>query len=273
MNSSKFSNLRLDIFIKLKYSFSREYAQYLIKNGAVKINEKIVLKPGIKVLDNDIVYIDKEKFLKYVSKGGLKLEKAINEFSVSFCNKVCIDVGASTGGFTDCMLQNGATKVFAVDVGSNQLSNYLKDDKRVISLENTNIKDLKSSDFDCNIDFAVIDVSFISLDKVLLNVRNIIKEEGEIIALIKPQFEAGKSNIGKNGIVKNLKVHEKVIYNICRFCFNAGLGVFGITFSPNKGGSGNIEYLIYLKKDKKGFDYLEIDKLVKSVVLESHNTL
>lgn len=235
---------RLDVCVREKMNISRQKAQELIDNNSVTVNGKIVNKSSFKVDKNDIVEVgDTDKILKYVGRGGYKLERAVKVFDIHI-NGICVDIGSSTGGFTDCMLQNGAEKVFAVDVGSNQLADKLRSDTRVISMEDTDIRN-------ANIplaDFIGCDVSFISLTKIFGSVYNILKDTGSGVFLIKPQFEAGRENISKNGIVKNPKVHKRVISNIISNALTNGLYVKELTYSPIQGGDGNIEYLIHINK-------------------------
>lgn len=235
---------RLDVCVREKMNISRQKAQELIDNNSVTVNGKIVNKSSFKVDKNDIVEVgDTDKILKYVGRGGYKLESAVKVFDIHI-KGICVDIGSSTGGFTDCMLQNGAEKVFAVDVGSNQLADKLRSDTRVISMEDTDIRN-------ANIplaDFIGCDVSFISLTKIFGSVYNILKDTGSGVFLIKPQFEAGRENISKNGIVKNPKVHKRVISNIISNALTNGLYVKELTYSPIQGGDGNIEYLIHINK-------------------------
>ena len=187
--------------------------------------------------------------LPYVSRGGLKLEKAVKEFQLDLKDKVCTDVGSSTGGFTDCMLQNGARKVFAIDVGRGQLDWKLRQDERVVCMEKTNIRYVVPEDLGEPIDFSSIDVSFISLTKVLLPIYEYLKEGGQIVALIKPQFEAGREKVGKKGVVREKSTHVEVIEKVLEYAQTIGFSVLNLTFSPIKGPEGNIEYLVYLQKE------------------------
>nr|WP_317358835.1 TlyA family RNA methyltransferase [uncultured Tyzzerella sp.] len=238
---------RLDIAIKQKYGYSREYAKEIILKGYVYINNKNIKKPSYKVLENDTINIDKIAIPKYVSRGGFKLEKALNYFNICLQNKECIDIGASTGGFSDCMLQNGAKLVYAIDVGTNQLDYKILNNNKVVSIENIDIRNFESTQ---KFDFVSVDVSFISLKKIIYKINELIKDTGIITMLIKPQFEAGRENIDKNGIVKNKNIHIKVLQDICNFCIEQGLFVYDITYSPIKGSKGNIEYLICLNKQQ-----------------------
>ena len=211
--------------------------------------------------------------LPYVSRGGLKLEKAIANFDVMLKDKVCTDVGSSTGGFTDCMLQNGAKKVFAIDVGRGQLAWKLRQDERVVCMEKTNIRYVTQEDLGEWIDFSSIDVSFISLTKVLLPIRNYLKEDGQIVALIKPQFEAGREKVGKKGVVREKSTHYEVIELVISYAISIGFDVLALDFSPIKGPEGNIEYLVHLQRtDNPGImEELSIDW--KRVVDEAFSTL
>ena len=211
--------------------------------------------------------------LAYVSRGGLKLEKAMTHFGVTLNGKICMDVGASTGGFTDCMLQNGAVKVYSVDVGHGQLAWKLRNDERVVCMEKTNIRYVTPEDIPDRIQFASIDVSFISLTKVLDPVKELLTEDGQIVCLIKPQFEAGREKVGKKGVVREKSTHLEVIESVIAFAKSIGFGILNLEFSPIKGPEGNIEYLLYLQNhpelaDEKG---VEIDP--KMIVEEAHNTL
>ncbi|MDE6580406.1 MAG: TlyA family RNA methyltransferase [Ruminiclostridium sp.] len=236
---------RLDVELASRQMVkSRNVAQQIIKEGIVFVNDKAVVKASADVNETDKIEL-KGDLPRYVGRGGLKLEKAINEFGIDLTDKVCIDIGASTGGFTDCMLQNGARIVYAVDVGRDQLDISLKKDSRVISLEQTDIREAKGK-IPEKADFISIDVSFISLRAVLPFAVGLLKPTGAIAALIKPQFEVGKSGIGKNGIVKNPKLREKAVNEIKECASILGLKIAGTVQSPIAGGDGNIEYLIYL---------------------------
>ena len=239
---------RLDVLLVQKgLAKSRENAKAVIMCGDVFVNNEREDKPGTKIdIDADIIV--KGNKLKYVSRGGLKLEKAMDNFDVTIDGKICMDVGSSTGGFTDCMLQNGAVNVYAVDVGHGQLDWKLRNDERVICMERTNIRYVTNEDVNDLIDFSSIDVSFISLTKVLIPVRNLLTNDGEIVCLIKPQFEAGREKVGKKGVVKDKAVHREVIEKVIDFAINNGFDVLNLEFSPVKGPEGNIEYLLHLKK-------------------------
>lgn len=237
---------RLDALLTAKGLFeSRAKAQAAIMAGQILVNEQKIDKPGTQVPEDAAIRILGDK-LPYVSRGGLKLEKALKIFPISVEGKVVADIGASTGGFTDCALQNGAAKVYAIDVGYGQLAWKLRSDERVVNMERTNVRYLEKEHLAEMVDAATIDVAFISLDKVIPAVHKILKPEGFVIALIKPQFEAGKENVGKKGVVRDPKVHEAVINNVIAFAKNEGFGIAGLEFSPIKGPEGNIEYLLYL---------------------------
>ena len=211
--------------------------------------------------------------LRYVSRGGLKLEKAMKNFGVELEGKVCMDVGASTGGFTDCMLQNGAVKVYSVDVGHGQLDWKLRNDERVVCMEKTNIRYVTPEDIEEPVDFSSIDVSFISLTKVLLPVRNLLSQDGQIVCLIKPQFEAGREKVGKKGVVRDPAVHKEVIEKVIVFAKEQYLQPLTLDFSPIKGPEGNIEYLLYLQKKPEGTEMTDGDMDVDAVVGQAHGTL
>ncbi len=237
---------RVDVLLMEKgKTKSREQAQQYIKNNQVYADDKLVIKPSEK-LDEGTALEIRGELQKYVSRGGYKLEGAINKLELDLEGKICIDVGASTGGFTDCMLQNGAVKVYAIDVGTSQLDEKLRHDDRVISIESTNINDIESRNFD-KIDFIAIDVSFVSLTRIMEKVKELLKEDGELITLIKPQFEAGREFLNKKGIVKNEKVRKKVVENIRKYVTSLDMNVKDIIESPIKGGDGNVEYLMWCK--------------------------
>lgn len=249
---------------------SREKAKTLIMQGIVFVGDKRIDKPGEKV-DVDSPIIVKENPIKYVSRGGLKLEKALKRFKITLKDKICMDIGASTGGFTDCILQNGAAKVYAVDVGYGQLDWSLRTHPKVIVMERTNIRYVTEKDIKDKIDFASIDVSFISLRLVLPVIKNLLSAKGEIVALVKPQFEAGKDKVGKKGIVRNKDTHMEVLESINEFCINEGLRIIDIDFSPITGSTGNIEFLAYISKDTslEGINHNKIVEIVNS----AHNIL
>lgn len=257
---------RLDIYLAENgFAESREKAKSLIMEGIVYINDQKALKAGDTVSEKDRVEV-RGNTLKYVSRGGLKLEKAIKCFNISLDGKICMDVGASTGGFTDCMLQNGAEKVYCVDVGYGQLAWKLRQDERVFNMERTNIRYVTKDDIASLLDFVSVDVAFISLKLVLPVVYNLLSETGKSVALIKPQFEAGREKVGKKGVVRDKNVHIEVIKNVLEFTRNIGFSVSDVTYSPIKGPEGNIEYLMYI--NKAGNDN-EID--VENIVENSHS--
>ena len=226
---------------------SREKAKTMIMEGNVFVENEREDKAG-SMFDTEAKIEIKGNTLKYVSRGGLKLEKAMTHFDIELNDKVCMDIGASTGGFTDCMLQNNAKKVYSVDVGYGQFAWKLRQDPRVVCMEKTNIRYVQPEDLGEPIDFSSIDVSFISLTKVLLPIRNYLKENGEIVALIKPQFEAGREKVGKKGVVREKSTHIEVIEKVTNYAVSIGFEVAALEFSPIKGPEGNIEYLVHLKK-------------------------
>ena len=226
---------------------SRERAKALIMAGVVFVNQQKVDKAGEMIKEDAVVEV-RGHDIGYVSRGGLKLEKALQIFPISVEGKVVADIGASTGGFTDCALQNGAAKVYAIDVGYGQLAWKLRNDERVVNMERTNVRYLEADSLPEQVDAATIDVAFISLDKILPAVHKILKPEGFVVALIKPQFEAGKEKVGKKGVVRDLNVHLEVVENVINLAVENGFSVMGLQFSPIKGPEGNIEYLIYLNK-------------------------
>lgn len=248
---------------------SREKAKALIMAGVVYVDNQKEDKAGTFITETQKVEV-RGSGLKYVSRGGLKLEKAMDVFSVNVDGKVCMDIGASTGGFTDCMLQNGAKRVFAVDVGYGQLAWKLRCDERVVNMERTNIRYVTIDDTKELLDFASVDVAFISLKLVLPVAYSLLNDDGEVVALIKPQFEAGKEKVGKKGVVKDISVHEEVVKTIYDFSRDIGFSVLGLDFSPIKGPEGNIEYLIHLKKNAKTL--IEKER-INQVVSKSHEIL
>lgn len=263
---------RLDILLVEKGIFtSRERAKTNIMAGKIFVDGQRVDKAGEKVnIDAEIIFKGQE--IPYVSRGGLKLEKAINEFGVALKDKVCMDIGASTGGFTDCMLQNDAKKVFSVDVGYGQFAWKLRTDPRVVCMERTNIRYVTPEDIGEKIDFASIDVSFISLKKIMPATLNLLSDIGEVVALIKPQFEAGKEKVGKKGVVRDINVHKEVVMSIVDSLQKENLNIISLSYSPIKGPEGNIEYLVYFSKDKnKESDFTMED--IEKVVNESHDLL
>jgi 23S rRNA (cytidine1920-2'-O)/16S rRNA (cytidine1409-2'-O)-methyltransferase len=264
---------RLDILMVEKGFFpSREKAKSAIMAGEVLVEGERVDKPGqqIKVESNLSVIVKETAF---VSRGGEKLEKALKVFNVNVKGKRAIDVGASTGGFTDCLLKHGAEKVYCVDVGYGQLAWKLQKDIRVVVIDRTNIRYLTADKFDDLFELATIDVSFISLDKVLPVVYNLLKEKGEAVALVKPQFEAGREFIQKGGLVKKVEVHQSVIEKICEKAQNIGFSIQSLTFSPLKKTSGNIEYFIFLIKNSGKDKANNFPQIVKEVVKQAHQEL
>lgn len=260
---------RLDILlVKRGLAESREKAKAVIMSGIVYVDGQKEDKAGQTFADTANIEV-RGSTLKYVSRGGLKLEKAMECFDVSVKDKVCMDIGASSGGFTDCMLQNGAKKVYAVDVGHGQLAWKLRNDTRVVVMEKTNIRYVKPEDIGESIDFASIDVSFISLSKVLPAAYNLLGERGEIVALIKPQFEAGREKVGKKGVVREKSTHIEVIQNCFAYAKENGFFVRELEFSPVKGPEGNIEYLYHLVKSGD----IDSDIDIEAVVNTAHEKL
>jgi len=262
---------RLDIAVyEMGLAETREKAKALIMAGSVYVNGMKETKSGLSVKNTDSIEV-RGAVNPYVSRGGLKLEKAMKSFPVNLEGAVCMDIGASTGGFTDCMLQNGAKKVYSIDVGYGQLAWKLRTDERVVNLERTNFRYVTEEQVPEKIDFASVDVSFISLKHILPVMRNLLKDSGESVCLIKPQFEAGRENIGKKGVVRDLTVHKSVIVDITSFAYENGFDVCGLDFSPVKGPEGNIEYLMYIRKssDPVFAENIDIDETVE----KSHNTL
>ena len=291
---------RLDvILVKQGFASSREKAKALLMTGNVFVDGQREDKAGT-AFDEGKIHIEvKGNSMKYVSRGGLKLEKAMEQFPIVLAHTVCMDIGASTGGFTDCMLQNGAERVYAVDVGHGQLAWKLRSDERVVCMERTNFRYVTPEDIGQKIDFASVDVSFISLTKILIPARNLLKPQGHMVCLIKPQFEAGRDKVGKKGVIRDSAVHEEVIRKVVDYSDLAGFAVKGLTYSPIKGPEGNIEYLIYLEKrmditeeiremseacaesvlrriieEKSGAAYgPDMEKIILSVVSDAHSAL
>ena len=264
--------IRLDQYIfEEGYAPSRRRAQALIMSGIVFVNNQKADKAGTMIKDTDIVEV-RGKDLKYVSRGGLKLEKAINEYGLNLTDKICMDIGASTGGFTDCMLQNGAQKVYAVDVGYGQLAWKLRCDERVVNIERTNIRHIDIDSIGEELDFISIDVSFISLKLVLPVVTKLLRNGGKCVSLIKPQFEAGREEVGKKGVVRDIKIHKKVILECMQYALDNGLSVTNLDFSPIKGPEGNIEFLMYISKDETVKSSVTDDK-VDEVVNNAHSDI
>ena len=261
---------RLDVLlVKKGLASSREKAKAIIMSGIVFVDGQREDKAG-STFDEKQEIIVKGKTLKYVSRGGLKLEKAMKNFDIVLKDKVCMDVGASTGGFTDCMLQNGAVKVYSVDVGHGQLDWKLRNDERVVCMERTNMRYMTEDDIDEKASFVSIDVSFISLTKILPAVYRILNTGGEVVALIKPQFEAGREKVGKKGVVRDPKVHEEVIEKICDFASTNGFELLHLDYSPIKGPEGNIEYLLHMRKTETMENGHTMTDQIKEVVDASH---
>lgn len=288
---------RLDVLlVKQGHAGSREKAKAIIMSGNVFINGQREDKAGT-AFDPAKVHIEvKGSSLKYVSRGGLKLEKAMESFSLSLAHRICMDIGASTGGFTDCMLQNGAEKVYAIDVGHGQLDWRLRKDSRVVCMEKTNFRYMKPGDIPDVPDFASVDVSFISLTKILLPARDILAKGGEMVCLIKPQFEAGRDKVGKKGVVREPEIHREVIRRVTDFAGLVGFEWLGLDYSPIRGPEGNIEYLLYIRKREEESEALtqaeagerlrevteegsglsgqeEIDRLLREIVERAHEVL
>jgi len=267
---------RLDVrMVALGLAASREKAKAYIQDGIVYVDGKCAGKAGQLCTEQNQIEI-RGQVLRYVSRGGLKLEKALAVFEINLYGKTCMDVGASTGGFTDCMLQNGAERVYAVDVGTSQLAASLRNDARVISIEQTNIRGVRPEELPESMDFVSIDVSFISLQKVLYPVKQLMKQSAEMVCLVKPQFEAGKDKVGKKGVVKEPSVHLEVAEQVIRYADSIGFLVEGFDYSPIRGPEGNIEYLLYLKnceeRPEEGMQAENAAWLLKldSIIRESH---
>lgn len=261
------AKVRIDSLLVEKGFFeSREKAKVSILEGIVYINEVRVDKPGEMVAEDSNIIIRGDK-LPFVSRGGLKLDKAIKVFDIDVSNKICMDIGASTGGFTDCMLQNNAKFVYSIDVGYGQLAWKLRQDDRVKCMEKTNFRYVTFDNIGEYIDFFATDVSFISLEKILPVAYELLKENGSGVCLIKPQFEAGREEVGKKGVVRDKNIHIKVIDKIINFSKGLGFNIIGLDFSPIKGPEGNIEFLLYLTKDK---DISDINYDIKNVVDRAH---
>ena len=262
---------RLDVLLVNRgLAPSREKAKTIIMEGNVFVENQREDKAGA-TFDTEAEITVKGNTLKYVSRGGLKLEKAMTHFGITLEGKVCMDIGASTGGFTDCMLQNGAVKVYSVDVGYGQFAWKLRQDPRVVCMEKTNIRYVTPADIDDVLDFASVDVSFISLTKVLIPARELLRDGGEMVCLIKPQFEAGREKVGKKGVVRDKAVHEEVVERIIEFASQNGFFVKNLEYSPIKGPEGNIEYLVYIRKDETGGVDAAVD--IKAVVDAAHGEL
>jgi 23S rRNA (cytidine1920-2'-O)/16S rRNA (cytidine1409-2'-O)-methyltransferase len=264
---------RLDmLLVNRNLASSREKAKAIIMSGIVYVDGQKEDKAGSMFEDTCQIEV-RGATLKYVSRGGLKLEKAMTHFGVQLKDKVCMDVGSSTGGFTDCMLQNGAVKVYAVDVGHGQLDWKLRNDPRVVCMEKTNIRYVTPEDIADRIQFSSIDVSFISLTKVLGPVKQLLADDGQIVALIKPQFEAGREKVGKKGVVREKSTHLEVIETVIAFAVEQGFEVMNLEYSPIKGPEGNIEYLVYLQNHTDGSRYPDVTVDPKAVVEAAHQEL
>ncbi len=264
---------RLDVVLfERGFAESREKAKALIMSGIVYVNDQKEIKAGRDIKSDDIVEV-RGSTLKYVSRGGLKLEKAMQSFPISLEGKLCMDIGASTGGFTDCMLQNGAVKVYSIDVGYGQLAWKLRSDSRVINLERTNFRYVTKEIVPEDIDFASVDVSFISLEKILPVMHTLLKMSGEAVCLIKPQFEAGRENVGKKGVVRDPAVHLSVIEKTAKFANEQCFEVLGLEHSPVKGPEGNIEYLMYIKKCSEPQASDSVISTAAELVKRSHDVL
>ena len=271
--AEKVEKERLDVLlVQQGLANSRELAKAYIMAGNVYVDGQKEDKAGTKVAVTAKLEV-KGNQMKYVSRGGYKLEKAMDVFGIRLDGKICLDIGASTGGFTDCMLQNGASKVYAIDVGYGQFAWKLRNDERVVCLEKTNVRYVTHEQVPDEGDFASIDVSFISLTKVLPAVLGVLGEKGQLVCLIKPQFEAGREKVGKKGVVRDSSVHREVIEMIVEYVRTQSLGILGLDFSPIKGPEGNIEYLIYLEKSQSGMHEDEVQARVDTVVAQSHKIL
>lgn len=261
---------RLDVLlVKQGYAASREKAKAIIMTGNVFVDAQREDKAGAMFDEAKIELTVKGNPLKYVSRGGLKLEKAIRQFALDLNEKVCMDIGASTGGFTDCMLQNGALKVYAVDVGHGQLDWKLRNDARVVCMEKTNFRYMVRDDIEEDLDFASVDVSFISLTKILEPAKKLLKPDGQMVCLIKPQFEAGRDKVGKKGVVREPEIHLEVVEKIVFFAYQIGFDVVNLEYSPIKGPEGNIEYLMYLKKADLASEPRPLSEEVKELMYAS----
>ncbi|MBO7217336.1 MAG: TlyA family RNA methyltransferase [Clostridia bacterium] len=263
--------LRLDTAVfEAGYAESREKAKALIMAGQVYVNNQKSDKAGMTIKSDDVLEV-RGAALKYVSRGGLKLEKAVNNFGFSLDGKICADIGASTGGFSDCMLQNGALKVYAIDVGYGQLAWKLRTDERVVNLERTNFRYVTEKEIPDALDFCSVDVSFISLSIIVPVMRNVMKDGAEAVCLIKPQFEAGREKVGKKGVVRDPLVHKEVVERIFNMMLELGFSVLHLDFSPIKGPEGNIEYLIHIKKSDNAENLCEMTP--EKIVELSHSQL
>ncbi len=263
--------IRLDVALFDRgFVDSREKGKALIMAGLVYVNGQKETKAGTSVKSEDCIELRGEK-MPYVSRGGYKLAKAVDEFGLKLDGCVCMDIGASTGGFTDCMLMNGAKKVYSIDVGYGQLAWKLRSDERVVNMERTNFRYVTHEEIPEDIDFASVDVSFISLRHIIEPMKELLKTGGQAVCLIKPQFEAGKDKVGKKGVVREKETHIEVVSNIFDFVLEKGFRVLNLDYSPIKGPQGNIEYLIYIEKAEEGESLLT--RSIEDIVAESHNTL
>lgn len=263
--------IRLDVALfERGFVDSREKGKALIMAGLVYVNGQKETKAGTSVKSEDCIELRGEK-MPYVSRGGYKLAKAIDEFGLRLDGCVCMDIGASTGGFTDCMLISGASKVYSIDVGYGQLAWKLRSDSRVVNMERTNFRYVTHEEIPEEIDFASVDVSFISLKHIIPPMKELLKQGGQAVCLIKPQFEAGKEKVGKKGVVREIATHIEVVESIYNFVLENGFRVLNLDFSPIKGPQGNIEYLIYIEKADEGESLLT--RSIKEIVEESHSTL
>jgi len=263
--------LRLDVAVYERgFAETREKAKAMIMAGSVYLNGQKALKGGVNIKETDVIEV-RGAVNPFVSRGGLKLDKAMKSFGLDLTENICMDIGASTGGFTDCMLTNGAKKVYAIDVGYGQLAWKLRCDERVVNLERTNFRYVTREQVPDEIDFASVDVSFISLKLILPVMHTLLKDGGRSVCLIKPQCEAGKENIGKKGVVRDKSVHEAVVENITTFAAENGFRVLGVDFSPIKGPEGNIEYLMFIEKTENGEMLWEGS--VNELVERSHENL
>lgn len=262
---------RLDVAVfELGLAESREKAKAMIMSGQIYVDNQKADKVGTTVKEDSVIELRGKK-MSYVSRGGYKLEKAMKSFSLSLEGYICMDVGASTGGFTDCMLQNGAVKVYSVDVGYGQLAWSLRSDERVVNLERTNFRYVTEEQVPDKIDFASVDVSFISLDKILPVLFTLLKDGAKAVCLVKPQFEAGRELVGKKGVVREKSTHEMVIKKATENAVNNGFEVLGLDYSPIKGPEGNIEFLMYITKGKSDFTF--DDDYIARLVDEAHKSL
>ncbi len=262
---------RLDVvLVELGLAESRERAKAYIMSGIVYVNNQKADKVGTNIKNTDKIEV-RGKTLKYVSRGGLKLEKAIINWGIRLNNKICADIGASTGGFTDCMLQNNAEKVYAIDVGYGQLAWKLRSDERVVNLERTNFRYVTEEQIPDKLDFASVDVSFISLYHILPVMKKLLKNDANAVCLIKPQFEAGKDKVGKKGVVREKSVHIEVLEKVCGYFKDNGFNLLKLDFSPIKGPEGNIEYLAFIQKSDEFFENTDIN--YAEIVEASHNEL